>query len=145
MPLWVMVELLSFSNTVKLYNAMWISEKKAIAENMNTGPDTLKNNLCCLAELRNRCAHGARLYGSDITFYRPAKLSRKFLIKHPNVEGNNLFAYIIVLIRRLPNIEDKKNFVNRLELLIEKYKDHIHIEHIFFPENYFKILQELIK
>ena len=62
MPLWVIVELMSFSNTSKLYNSMYTSEKEKISTEVGVGADTLENHLHCLSVLRNKCAHAARLY-----------------------------------------------------------------------------------
>jgi abortive infection bacteriophage resistance protein len=45
MPLWVIVELMSFSNLSKLYSAMYYSEKDAIANMVGIGRDTLENIL----------------------------------------------------------------------------------------------------
>lgn len=43
MPLWVMVELMSFSNLSKLYSSMYYSEKDAISQAIGVGRDTLEN------------------------------------------------------------------------------------------------------
>ena len=59
MPLWVIVELMSFSNMSKLYSSMYYSEKNAIASMVGVGKDTLENHLHCLSVLRNKCAHAA--------------------------------------------------------------------------------------
>lgn len=48
MPLWVIVELMSFSNMSKLYSSMYYSEKDAIAHMVGVGRDTLENHLHCL-------------------------------------------------------------------------------------------------
>ena len=56
MPLWVIVELMSFSNTSKLYSSMYISEKEKIADAVGVSYATLENHLHCLAVLRNRFA-----------------------------------------------------------------------------------------
>ena len=106
MPIWVICELLSFSNASKLYSAMYNSEQKIIAESMNTKPSTLKNHLRCLSALRNKCAHGARLYNCNFEF--PAKLGMNFLKRNESVNSNSLFSYLLVLIRRLPTVEQQK-------------------------------------
>ena len=65
MPLWVMVELMSFSNISKLYSSMYISEKETIAQAVGIKYKTLENHLHCLSVLRNKCAHAARLYNTE--------------------------------------------------------------------------------
>ena len=42
MPLWVLVEVMTFSTLSKLYNCMYISEQKAIASSIGTSPRILK-------------------------------------------------------------------------------------------------------
>lgn len=97
MPLWVIVELMSFSNMSKLYSSMYYSEKDAIAHMVGVGRDTLENHLHCLSVLRNKCAHAARMYNTD--FNPPAKFTTSFLRKHPEIKNNSLFAYTLVLLK----------------------------------------------
>jgi abortive infection bacteriophage resistance protein len=139
MPLWVIVELMSFSNLSKLYSAMYYSEKDAIANMVGIGRDTLENHLHCLSVLRNKCAHAARMYNTD--FNPPAKFTTSFLRKHPEIKNNSLFAYTLVLLKRLPDKESKKSFIQTLETLTEEYKDDIDMKLIGFPENYLEILK----
>lgn len=76
MPLWVMVELMSFSNLSKLFSSMYYSEKDAIAQAVGISKTTLENHLHCLSVLRNKCAHAARLYNTE--FNPPAKFHIDF-------------------------------------------------------------------
>lgn len=138
MPLWAMVELLSFSNLVKLYNAMWPEEKDAIATGMGTTRNVLKNHLLCLSKLRNKCAHYSRLYGKDISYNPPARLLPRILANNPEIKPNSLFAYIYVLARRLPAKTDKHAFWELLSKLIEKYRSKIDLQEIGFPSDYYK-------
>lgn len=141
MPLWVMVELMSFSNLSKLYSSMYHSEQISIANNVGTGHDMLANHLHCLAVLRNKCAHAARLYNT--VFNPPAKFNTKFLKNNPQVKGNSLFAYILMLIKRLPTNEEKQSFVNSIEKLFAEYESDIELAIMGFPINYRQILDKL--
>lgn len=49
MPLWVIVELMSFSNLSQLYSSMYFSVKDTIASAVGVGRDTLENHLHCLS------------------------------------------------------------------------------------------------
>ena len=138
MPLWVMVGLMSFSNLSKLYSSMYISEKDRIAKAIRIGRNTLENHLHCLSVLRNKCAHAARLYNTE--FYPPARFTKDFLRKNPEVKNNSLFAYALVLLRRLPDKKSKRNFVDAVQTVVEQYKDDIDMSLIGFPKNYIKIL-----
>lgn len=139
MPLWVIVELLSFSNVSKLYNCMYYSEKDEIAASVGVSKGTLENHLHCLSVLRNKCAHGARLYNT--AFNPPAHLTNSFLRKNPEVKNDTLFAYILILLKRLPDQESRNSLYNDLEQVISKYEDDISMELIGFPEDYVRILK----
>lgn len=146
MPLWVMVELLSFSNLAKLYNAMWLSEKDLIAQHMGApSSSVLKNHLLCLTDLRNKCAHAARLYGDDVPYNPPAKLPDNILRRNPMLKPSSLFSYILVLLRRLPDMKDKSNLVTSLESLINAYRPYIDLYQIGFTDNYLSILCKQVK
>lgn len=142
MPLWVMVELMSFSNLSKLYSAMYYSEKDVIAHSIGVGRNTLENHLHCLAVLRNKCAHAARLYNTQ--FNPPARFTKTFLRANPQVRNNSLFAYALVLLKRLPDLKSKWGLLTAIETVIEEYKEDIDMELIGFPENYIDILKNNI-
>lgn len=139
MPLWVMVELLSFGSLVKLYNSMYIRDKDAIANGMGTTGDVLKNHLFCLSKLRNKCAHYSRLYGKDISFNPPVKILPRILSNNPQLKANTLFAYLYILARRLPTKDDKQKFWELLMKLVDEYKGNIDLNEIGFPTEYRKI------
>lgn len=139
MPLWVIVELMSFSNISKLYNSMYITEKDAISTSVGTGRKTLENHLHCLAVLRNKCSHAARLYNTEMN--PPAKFSTQFLRKNPDIKNNSLFAYILILLKRLPNYEHKKALISDIETVIEEYNNYIDLSLLGFPTNYSDILK----
>ena len=139
MPLWVIVELMSFSNLSKLYSSMYYSEKDSIAAVVGTGRDTLENHLHCLAVLRNKCAHAARMYNT--TFNPPAKFTTSFLRKHPEIKNNSLFAYTLVLLKRLPDEESKISLIQTIELVINEYESDIDMRLIGFPKNYLEIMR----
>lgn len=139
MPLWVIVELMSFSNLSKLYSSMYDSEKDAIASRIGISKNTLENHLHCLSVLRNKCAHAARMYNTD--FNPPVRFTTSFLQKHPEVKNNSLFAYTLVLLKRLPDEESKKSLIQTIENVMEEYKDDIDMELIGFPNNYLEIMR----
>ena len=137
MPIWVMVELMSFSGLSKLYKSMYISEKSEIAKTIGVNYTTLENHLHCLSVLRNKCAHGARLYNTE--FYPPAKFTSEFLKRNPEIKNNSLFAYILILLKRLPDKQSKQELIESVQNLIEQYKNDIDIKLMGFPTNYISV------
>lgn len=119
MPLWVIVELISFSNLSKYYNSLYKSDKEAICKSVSIDSKYLSNWLHCMSVLRNRCAHGNRLY--NIRYNPPAKLSKGFLRSNPDISNQSLVAYMFILKRMLPDDEAKSCFASELELLYKKY------------------------
>lgn len=138
MPLWVMVEMMSMSDVSKLYGCMYISEQKQISSVVKTKTGELRNHLHCLSVLRNKCAHAARLYNT--TFLPSAELSKNFLTNNKNVKNNTLFAYLIVLVKRLPKEEMRQQLVKDLEMIVSKYKLSINLQDMGFPNNWSKLL-----
>lgn len=139
MPLWVIVELLSFSNLSKLYNAMKCKEKNKISTSVRTRSNILTNHLHCLSVLRNKCAHNTRLYNS--VFSPPAILGRSFLKKNPQVDNSSFFAYLLVLKKRLPNSELQAKIKNEFEALLNKYAGQIDRTLLGIPDNYLDCLK----
>lgn len=139
MPLWVILELLSFSNMSKLYSSMYPAEQSYIASQSGISPKTLTNHLHCLSVLRNKCSHGARLYDTD--FYPAARLGAVFLRKHSNVTSDSLFSYILITLRRLPEATLKQSFCNEILNLITSYNQDISLPVMGFPHDYVTILK----
>ena len=138
MPLWVMVEMMSISDVSKLYSCMYYSEQAVIAKAAGTGIQTLKNHLHCIAILRNKCSHAARLYNT--TLYPAVELSESFLRKYPSVNNDTLFAYMVALVKRLPKKEKKQQLIEELDQLLTKYNNRIVLAEIGFPVEWKSIL-----
>ena len=140
MPLWSAVEILSFSMLSKLYSNMLPDDKELIAANMNTDSGHLTNWLHCFSVLRNACAHYSRLYQN--TCSPKVSLDAPFMRKYPEVYQDTLFAYIVAMLRILPD-EIKKSFmVTSLSSLFDRYTDAINMNAIGFPENWNEILSD---
>ena len=140
MPLWVIVELMSFSNISKFYNSMYYSEKDAIACRVGVSKGILENHLHCLSNFRNKCAHAARMYNTE--FNPPAKFTSSFLRKHREIKNNSLFAYTLVLLQRLPDKESKRSLIHTVKTVIDEYRSDIDMSLIGFPKNYLEIMKE---
>jgi len=140
MPLWVIVELISFSNVSKLYNAMYLSEKQQIADVVGVGTKKLENHLHCLAVLRNKCAHAARLYNTE--FNPPAQFTKQFLKKHPEIRNNTLFAYVSVLLKHLPDPAMKAQLASDISIVLDKFAEDIDLALIGFPQDYQNFLNQ---
>jgi len=127
-------ELLSFSNLSKLYSAMDYREQDIIAESVGTSRKTYKNHLHCLANLRNKVAHAGRLY--NVVFNPPVMLGRLGLRANQDVSQDSLFAYLLVLARRLPDVDYRIKLLDDVCSAISRFSDCVHLPLIGFPDDY---------
>lgn len=75
-------------------------------------------------------------------YYRT--FTKNFLRAHPQIRNDSLFAYSLVLLKRLPDLKSKRGLCTAIETVIEEYKDDIDMELIGFPDNYKDILKNNI-
>lgn len=134
MPLWVLVELMSFSSLSKFYSCMYRNDQEAIAASIGTSARILGNHLHCMAVLRNRCAHAGRLYHA--VFAPPVVFGQRFLRQHPEVQTNTFFAYLLMLIKRLPSERQQELLKKDVSELFEAHADIITPSSIGLPENW---------
>ena len=89
---------------------------------------TLESWLRCLTDLRNRCAHYARLYYWIFPALPKIPQSEKY------IHTRRLFAQLYTLKMLYPD-HDKwnKKFVKPLIKLVKKYKSYISMQHLDFP------------
>lgn len=139
LPLWAIVEMISFSDLSKLYNAMYYSERDAIAAAVGISKETLSNHLHCLSILRNKCAHAARLYNT--TFSPKVRMSASFFRKYTSINNDSLFAYILVLLKRLPSKAYKQQFAEDISSLFEKYEKLVELSLIGVDAEYKSIIK----
>lgn len=131
-PLWVLVEIMSFGNLSLFYADMLRMDKKAFAKEVfDTYDNNLSSWLLCLTDLRNSCAHYARLYNTKM------RAEPRTPNNYPIKFGKTVFDYIQVLKLLYPN-KDNWNivFIPKLIDLLQEYSDYINLDHIGFPENW---------
>ena len=138
MPIWVMMELMTCSSVSLFYHALYLSDKSVIATQIGISSTTLENHLHALSVIRNKCSHGVRLYNSSIN--PPVRFNKSFLRNNPSLRNDSLFAYILMLIKRLPSDNERKLFREQIERVVKKYGDYIDLDLIGFPENYSELM-----
>lgn len=134
-PLWVIIEFFDFSDTSKMYSQLDTQLQKEIAKSFHTNYKCLSSWLYCLTNLRNCCAHYARIYNTFMvsTPATPKKFDFKF--------GKSLFSYLLVIKELLNHTKDWQNFVIDLEALIENYKEDIELSRLGFLNNWRDLLK----
>lgn len=126
-PIWALVDLMSFSDISKLYRISENTLQKNIADTMgfktSNGNDILCKHLFSLTILRNFCAHESRLYNR--LFVRKPSLSKKEIrllrINPDNTRDNShLYGFIIVM-KHLLNKSEFLSLKTSIQELNNKY------------------------
>ena len=72
-PLWVLSKVMTFGKLNSFYSCLKFEEKAEIAATFNLSPKEFKGVIDFIANLRNKCAHGERIYchSKDLPLPRP--------------------------------------------------------------------------
>ncbi|CEQ30549.1 AbiF-like protein [[Clostridium] sordellii] len=145
-PLWVVVNILSFGDISKFYSNMKQSDRANVAKRIKytVWENKLKNYIEFLAITRNVCAHSERLYNyKSIKHIKDNHITNYF---GDSIKTNDFFSVLI----GLKLILDKREFECYFEMLVElinildKQLDTVSIDEITnkmgFPSNWKDIL-----
>lgn len=130
-PLYALVELFSFGTLSKFYKNMRNEDKKAVAKMFGIGYTYFGSWIENIAYVRNICAHYGRIY--NVKFVKTPKMYKRYTDK--GISNLRVFASLITLKHLLPNDKQWHNFVDTIELLIEKYSN-IKLHLIDFPNDW---------
>ena len=136
LPIYALVEILSFGTLSKFYKNMKNQDKKAIAKSFGVGYTYFESWLESISYVRNICAHYGRLYN--------AKLSKTPILYKEYSEagiGNNRIFGVLLCLKHLLKSNDHWNlFVDKIELLFDKYESG-EIKTMGFTENWKELLE----
>ncbi len=136
-PIWVVIEAISFGGLSKLFANMKNDDKKCIARNYYRIPYVyLESWLILLSYIRNICAHYGRLYNRLLKF-RP-RLDRKD--KRLGLRTDRIFASVFVINKIYPRPAEWNSQLIVLKALMEEYRDVVELPLIGFPENWATLL-----
>lgn len=141
MPLWVVVEILSFSALSNVYRNLLTDDAKNISNLYKTSPVFLSSWMHTLSYVRNLCAHHARIYNKKISI-KP-RITKK-MIEQTNYDINNSHVFTVILILyNLLDHQEREMFLQDLINLIKKYKHDIELYRIGFPDNWENTIRKL--
>lgn len=135
-PVWVALEMATFSNLVGLYHNLKNEDKRTISKHYNIDYKVFMNWLNVLKILRNRCAHHSRLFNSFIITKPTILYSDRYL----KLQGNHLYTQIFILKYFIKDRPIWDSWVTRLEALIEEYDD-VDIARMGFKEDWSTLLK----
>lgn len=137
-PIWVVIEVTSFSLLSKIYSNLKSKDQTQIAKLYSGNRVYLKNWFYALSTVRNICAHFGRLYNRKLPIHiRLSKADRK-----SGIQGSTLFSAVFVMGKIISNRKAWNSFVTELSALIDEYNI-IELNRTGFPENWEEILRNL--
>jgi abortive infection bacteriophage resistance protein len=134
-PLYALVELFSFGTLSKYFKNMKNDDKKTIALQYGLSYRYLESWIESLASVRNICAHYGRLY--NVKFTKSPMLYRQYI--KDGISNYRVFATLLTLKHILPNDRHWLDFVETVELLVEKYPS-VKLDLLGFPVNWMDYL-----
>lgn len=121
-PIWVLVEILSFSNLSKLYSNFKNNDQENIIKKNYSSKAITKNYISVrywihsICNVRNICAHSEKLFNLTTISLTMPKEYKEFEKKN-----NNLFVILIILKELILDQSKWNNFIQDLEHIIVKY------------------------
>lgn len=134
-PLYALVEIMSFGTLSKFFKNMHSSDKKTVAKEYGVGYTYLESWFENIAYIRNICAHYGRLYNIKVT--KPPALYKEYA--QLGVRNTTVFATLLAMRSLLPRDTHWSNFVEVLGLLLERYPN-VRLDYLGFPENWSVLL-----
>ena len=137
LPLWMLIEVMSFGKTLTFFSGVQMSIRKTIAAEYRIPEEILHSWLRSLNAVRNICAHHGRLWNRTLG-YKP-KLPYKR--KHPEwytpvqIPQDKIFGILTILKVLLKFVAPTSSWVERIKTLINAHKD-ISIVSMGFPINW---------
>jgi len=154
-PLWVLINVLTFGKITNFYFNMKESDKIVIAKEFGVQYRELHKYMTMLGFARNKCAHGERFY--DISFSQRihSKSIKNFSIlglprdKSGSYIKGTCDAYSIAIIfKQLLSKQDFREFYFSIETAIKKLTKHIHtinVDEILYVMGYTNNWKNILK
>jgi abortive infection bacteriophage resistance protein len=134
-PLYALVEVMSFGTLSKFYKNMKNEDKKAISSEYNVSYSYFESWIENLSYVRNICAHYSRLYNAKMT--KTPRIYKQYASL--GISNSRIFATLLSLKHLLPNDRHWDDFTQTIELLTEKYAS-VKLHCIGFPQNWKDVL-----
>lgn len=135
-PLYALIELLSFGTLSKFYKNMKKEDKKAVAQIYGVKYTYLESWIEHIAFVRNICAHYGRLYNVNLS--KTPSLYKQYTKQ--GITSVRVFATLVCLGNILPRDRHWKDFIDLIDALFDKYP-HVKKELLGFPEDWKNVLK----
>ncbi|GIQ70831.1 Abi family protein [Xylanibacillus composti] len=139
-PIWVAVEVLSFSSLSILYTNMKPEDKRVICKQFGLKTNKLMDSwLHSLCILRNRCAHFSRIYDTKLTH----QVALTFDAQKLKIKPNTLFGAIFTLKYLVQDQTTWSSWITELNSLLDHYNHVCELYRIGFPEDWENYLRSI--
>jgi len=116
-PLYALVEILSFGTLSKFYKNMKNEDKKAVAKLFDVGYTYFESWIENISSVRNICAHYGRLYNAKLP--KTPALYKQYT--ELGISNNRVFSTLLCLKHLLPTDRYWYEFVENISNLLHKY------------------------
>jgi abortive infection bacteriophage resistance protein len=140
-PIWILIEILSFGQSVKISKLLKREYKNKISRTLEDDEQFIMSWMHCLSVLRNNCAHYSRLWNRDLTL--TPKSNHKTFEKYFVPGTKRIFNYLVVLQILLRKINPASSWLGKLKELVEGHK--IEVLQMGFPEDWESRLNQIQK
>jgi len=131
LPVWMMVEIISFSTLSKLFKALK-PEHETMTAKLLIPPKVLKNWLHVTNHVRNICAHHGRVWNKQ--FAIKALLPKK-VTAFQGLKNDKIFVVILMLSYMFNRLETADGFKSKIVSLLKEYPD-IPLQNMGFSEDW---------
>lgn len=136
LPLYALVEIMSFGTLSKFYKNLKNSDKKAIATSFGVGYTYFESWLESISYVRNICAHYGRIYNAQ--FSKRPMLYKEYTKN--GISNDRMFGVLLCMKHILKNDKHWNAFTEQVKELFENY-DEVDITTMGFPDNWFELLK----
>lgn len=137
-PIWVLVEVMSFSDLSKYYSYLPDEIRGKIAARLGQGTSVVERDMEALSVLRNCCAHNGRLYNKKLD--PPPHHPPNLLKKRKHFKKESLFSFILATVRYLPTEEERHSYIDGFKRIKEKYNSILDNKITGITEDYLSML-----
>ena len=131
LPVWMMVEIVSFSTLSKLFKALK-PEHETMTDKLCIPPKVLKSWLHVINHIRNICAHHGRLWNKQFTI--KALLPKK-VEQFKEIRNDKVFVLILMLHYMFEALDTADGFVEKIKALLSEYPE-VSLVSMGFPDDW---------
>ena len=136
LPIYALVEILSFGTLSKFYKNMKNADKKQIARSFGIGYTYFESWIESISYVRNICAHYGRIYNAKLS--KTPMMYKQY--SEAGIGNNRIFAVLLCIKSILISDESWNHFVDKLQSMIDK-SNYVDISTMGFPDDWIDYLK----